>query len=276
MFHKTQRRPNTEHRFPQSHKCMFVIRGLRFCGTHSEERQELEEGAEIVVSQQYAMCISGTNLLQQFYTLPSRQYLQIKLAISPSNSILTPALPVPALTLWNQAHGRVATRVPMFKTSEWHDLRKQEASLYHRLSRWMPCHWASEAIHSGERVEGVERMKTEKRYSILHHNGDTSCGLSYTISSSPSSHSLQWCTEVVRSWIHRHAQIHAHTHTHTHTHTQTHTQSPTITVVSVHIVLISWITHNNVLIKREEVVTQHSLHMTSGCVDPHQTWTWST
>ena len=45
-----------------------------------------------------------------------RWKLQIKLSISPSDSILTPGRPVPALTLSRQAPGKVATGVPMFKS----------------------------------------------------------------------------------------------------------------------------------------------------------------
>ena len=44
-----------------------------------------------------------------------RQKLQIQLSTSPSQSILTPGRPVPALTLERQEPGRVATGVPMFK-----------------------------------------------------------------------------------------------------------------------------------------------------------------
>ena len=40
--------------------------------------------------------------------------MQIKLSISPSHSILTPGQPVPALTLYRQVPGRVATGVPFF------------------------------------------------------------------------------------------------------------------------------------------------------------------
>ena len=45
-----------------------------------------------------------------------RYNLQIKLCISPSRSKLTPSQPVPALTLYRQAPGRVATGVPIFKS----------------------------------------------------------------------------------------------------------------------------------------------------------------
>ena len=45
-----------------------------------------------------------------------RQKLQIKLAVSPSHSILTPGRPVPALTLQRQVPGRVVTGVPIFKS----------------------------------------------------------------------------------------------------------------------------------------------------------------
>ena len=50
-----------------------------------------------------------------------RQKLQIKLSISPSHSILTPGQPVPALTLWRQAPGRVASEVSIFKSLVWLD-----------------------------------------------------------------------------------------------------------------------------------------------------------
>ena len=45
-----------------------------------------------------------------------RYKLQIKLSTSPSHSMLTPGQPVPALTLQHQAPGKVATRVPIFKS----------------------------------------------------------------------------------------------------------------------------------------------------------------
>ena len=45
-----------------------------------------------------------------------RQKLQIQLSISPSHNILTLGQPVLALTLHRQAHGRVATGVPIFKS----------------------------------------------------------------------------------------------------------------------------------------------------------------
>ena len=55
-----------------------------------------------------------------------RQKLQIKLSTSPSHSILTPGWPVPALTLYCQVPGRVATGVPIFKSlvMVWLDLEK--------------------------------------------------------------------------------------------------------------------------------------------------------
>ena len=48
-----------------------------------------------------------------------RQKLQIKLSNLPNHSILTPGQPVPALTLWCQVPGRVATGVPIFKSLVW-------------------------------------------------------------------------------------------------------------------------------------------------------------
>ena len=45
-----------------------------------------------------------------------KQKLQIKLSTSPSHSILTPGRPVPALTLYRQTPGRVATGVPVLKS----------------------------------------------------------------------------------------------------------------------------------------------------------------
>ena len=53
-----------------------------------------------------------------------RQKLQIKLSTSPSHSILTSGQPVPALTLYRQAPGRVATGVPIFKSLVWLDPEK--------------------------------------------------------------------------------------------------------------------------------------------------------
>ena len=72
-----------------------------------------------------------------------RQKLQIKLSLSPSHSILTPHQPVPVLTLWCQAPGRVATGVPMYKSLVWLDLdksprRKRESNPGLPLLRLMP------------------------------------------------------------------------------------------------------------------------------------------
>ena len=53
-----------------------------------------------------------------------RQKLQIKLSTLPSHSILTPGRPVPVLTLWRQAPGRVATGVPIFELLVWLDPEK--------------------------------------------------------------------------------------------------------------------------------------------------------
>ena len=47
--------------------------------------------------------------------------VQIKLSTSPSHSILTQGQLVPALTLWCQAPGRVATGVPICKSLVWLD-----------------------------------------------------------------------------------------------------------------------------------------------------------
>ena len=47
-----------------------------------------------------------------------RQKLQIKLSTSPSHSIVTLGQPVPALTLYCQAPGRVATGVPNFEVTQ--------------------------------------------------------------------------------------------------------------------------------------------------------------
>ena len=54
-----------------------------------------------------------------------RYNLQIKFAISLSQSFLTPGRPVPVLTLYYQAPGRVATRVPTFQSLVWLDPGKR-------------------------------------------------------------------------------------------------------------------------------------------------------
>ena len=47
-------------------------------------------------------CISGTDLLRQFYLLLTlRKKLQTKLSISPSHSVMTPGQPVP-VPLWRR------------------------------------------------------------------------------------------------------------------------------------------------------------------------------
>ena len=59
-------------------------------------------------------CISGTDLLRQFYVLPHWD----------SHSILTPGRTFPTLILYRQAPGRVATGVPIFKSMVWLDPEK--------------------------------------------------------------------------------------------------------------------------------------------------------
>ena len=55
-------------------------------------------------------CISGTDLLGLLLRAATPRYkLQIKLAVSSSNSISTPAQPVLVITIQCQAPGRVAT-----------------------------------------------------------------------------------------------------------------------------------------------------------------------
>ena len=70
-----------------------------------------------------------------------RQNLQIKLATSPSHSILTLGRPIPALTLYRQAPGRAATRVPMFKSPVWLDPNKSPWESKFDLPLWRraPC-----------------------------------------------------------------------------------------------------------------------------------------
>ena len=51
-----------------------------------------------------------------YLTATLRQKLQIKLSTSPSHSILTSGRPVPVLTLYRHAPGRVATGVPILKS----------------------------------------------------------------------------------------------------------------------------------------------------------------
>ena len=63
-------------------------------------------------------CISGTDLLRQFYVLPHWDR-SCRSNFPSSHSILTPGRPIPALTLKRQAPGRVATGVPMFKSQVW-------------------------------------------------------------------------------------------------------------------------------------------------------------
>ena len=53
-----------------------------------------------------------------------RKKLQIQLSTSPSHSILTPDRPVPALTLYRQAPGRVAHWSANFKSLVWFDPEK--------------------------------------------------------------------------------------------------------------------------------------------------------
>ena len=74
-----------------------------------------------------------------------RQNLQIRLAISPSHSILVPGQAVLALPLQRQTLGREFTRVPIvnhcYGSSEGSGERCPDLP----LSRQTPYHWASEA-----------------------------------------------------------------------------------------------------------------------------------
>ena len=51
--------------------------------------------------------------------------LQTKLSILASHSVLTPGQPVPALILWHQAPGRVATGVPIFSSDRYDSTPKK-------------------------------------------------------------------------------------------------------------------------------------------------------
>ena len=74
------------------------------------------------------------------------QKLQIKLAISPSHSILTPGQPVLAPTLQSQAPGRVATGIPTSKSQVLPDLQTSKVPDQNGVSQaW----YIAEVQHSG-------------------------------------------------------------------------------------------------------------------------------
>ena len=64
------------------------------------------------------------DLLRPVHVLPHWDKLLIKLSISPSPSVLTPGQLVPALTLFLQAPGSVATGVQLFKSLIWFNLEQ--------------------------------------------------------------------------------------------------------------------------------------------------------
>ena len=65
------------------------------------------QGSHCSTLQQHAECIAGTDSHRQWYMV-KRWILQIKLAISPNHNVLTPDLPVLALTRSHQATLRIA------------------------------------------------------------------------------------------------------------------------------------------------------------------------
>ena len=69
-----------------------------------------------LMSQQHASVSQGRICSDNFSAATLRQKLQTKLSVSPSHTILTPGRPVPALTLFRQAPGRVTTGVEFFKS----------------------------------------------------------------------------------------------------------------------------------------------------------------
>ena len=73
-----------------------------------------------LTSQQYASVSQGRISSDNFTCC----HTEIELSTSPSHSILIPGRPVPALTLYRQAPGRVATGVPIFKPLIWLDPQK--------------------------------------------------------------------------------------------------------------------------------------------------------
>ena len=80
-----------------------------------------------------------------------RQKLQIKLAISPSHSILTPGRPVPALTLYRQAPGRVATGVTGMRLDQEKSRRKRDSNSgpsAFGADSLTTYHLANEAVHT--------------------------------------------------------------------------------------------------------------------------------
>ena len=82
-----------------------------------------------LTSQQHASVSQGRICTVNFRAATLREKLQIQLSTSPSHSILTPGWPVPVLTLYRQAPGRVATGVPIFKSLVWLDLKKIPSKL---------------------------------------------------------------------------------------------------------------------------------------------------
>ena len=75
-------------------------------------------------SRQHAPVSQGWVCIHSCLSCHAEIKLQIKLSIPPCHSILTPGQPVPALSLWRQAPGTVATGVPIFKSLVWLCLKK--------------------------------------------------------------------------------------------------------------------------------------------------------
>ena len=107
-----------------------------------------------------------------------RQKLQIKLSISPSHSILTPGRPVPALTLWRQAPGRVATGVPMFKSLVWLGPEKIPAQAGFEPGTFRSRggrlnHLANEAMWTKLSILVLKKKKKKTDWMTVHHFKNT-------------------------------------------------------------------------------------------------------
>ena len=105
--------------FTSSGKCQ----PLRVTKGPSFSRTGISLLAGCLTSQQHASVSQGW-ICSENLTCCHTEIEVADLSTSPSHSILTPGRPVPALTLYRQAPGRVATGVPIFESLVWLDPEK--------------------------------------------------------------------------------------------------------------------------------------------------------
>ena len=115
------------------------------------------------MSQQHEGCISGMDLLRQFYLPHSDRSCRSNFPSHPVHSTLTPDGPVPALTLQCQVPDRVATRVPLCSQRYGWTGKSGHESLDLPSWRWTLYHSATKAVHT---VEPQPWLSNKQRLEI--------------------------------------------------------------------------------------------------------------